>query len=187
MIKSLFLFSFCVCFSTQKVSDLKKENSGNVIDRTLGNVNFPNKGKAILLVESDTVKAVDNSEFNITVELQKSKNWSSEHLLVILLQFFPSIFQLNICRCHGSALAALSRPQLEPRRIYCLLQITTTKHSAFRAISMGCTLSGSSAMRLRLERNYTDGFLQILSIHLNHLLKPYCHPFQFSTSLDFTV
>ena len=147
MIKSLFLFSFCVCFSTQKVSDLKKENSGNVIERTLDNVNFPNK--AILLVESDTVKAVDNSEFNITVELQRSQNWSSEHLLVILLQFFPSIFQLNICRCHGSALAALSRPQLEPKRIYCLLQITTEKHSAFRAISMGCTLSGSSAMRLR--------------------------------------
>lgn len=147
MIKSLVFFSCCVCFSTQKVSDLKKENSGNVIERTLGSdVNIPNK--AILLVESDTVKAVDNSEFNITVELQRSTNLSSEHLLVILLQFFPSIFQLNICRCHGSALAALSRPQLEPRRIYCLLQITTTKHSAFRAISMGCTLSGSTRSTL---------------------------------------
>ena len=170
MIKSLFLFS-CVCFSTQKVSDLKKENSGNVIERTLGDGNFPNK--AILLVESDTVKAVDNSEFNITVELQRSKNWSSEHLLVILLQFFPSIFQLNICRCHGSALAALSRPQLEPRRIYCLLQITTTKHSAFRAISMGCTLSGSFTMRVRWKRNtltvFSKSFQFIWIIDWNHI------------------
>ena len=167
-------------FSTQKVSDLK--NSGNVIERTVDDVNFSEK--AILLVENGTVKAVDNSEFNITVELQRPTNWSSEHLLVILLQFFSSISELNICRCHGSALAALSRPPLEPRRIYCLLQITTRKHSASRAASMGCTSSGKTETKIGSE---VHCFLQILSIHLNHLLKPYCHPFQFSISLDFTV
>ena len=68
------------------MSDLKKEQYGNVIQRTLENVNFPNK--TLLLVESDTVKAVDNAEFNITVELQRPTDWPSEHLLVILLQFF---------------------------------------------------------------------------------------------------
>ena len=59
--------------------------------------------------------------------------------------FFPTlIFQLNICRCHGNALAALSLLQLEPRRSYCLQEITTTKHSASGAVSMGCTSSGSN-------------------------------------------
>ena len=183
MIRSLLIF-IGVSLSTQKVSDLKRENSRNVIERTLDDVNFLEK--TVLLVENGTVKAVDNSEFNITVELQRPTNWSSEHLLVILLQFFSSISELNICRCHGSALAALSRPLLEPRRIYCLLQITTATHSVSRAASMGCTSSGNT--RLRLGMKYTtDCFQQILSIHLNHLLKPYCHPFQFSISLDFTV
>ena len=86
MFKSLMIF-FCVTFSNQKVSDLKKEPFGNVIRKTLDNVDFQNK--TLLLVESDIVKAVDNSEFNITVELQRSTaDWSSEHLLVILLHFF---------------------------------------------------------------------------------------------------
>ena len=146
MIKSLLIF-ICVSLSTQKVSDLK--NSGNVIERTVDDVNFSEK--AILLAENGTVKAVDNSEFNITVELQRPTNWSSEHLLVILLQFFSSISELNICRCHGSALAAMSRPPLEPRRIYCLLQITTRKHSASRAASMGCTSSGNTRLRLGVK------------------------------------
>ena len=86
MFKSLLIF-IGVTFSNQKVSDLKKEAFENVIQKTLDNVDFPNK--TLLLVESDIVKAVDNSEFNITVELQRSTaDWSSEHLLVILLHFF---------------------------------------------------------------------------------------------------
>ena len=84
MFKSLLIF-VCVTFSNQKVSDLKKEPFENVIQKTL--VDFQNK--TLLLVESDIVKAVDNSEFNITVEIQRSTaDWSSEHLLVILLHFF---------------------------------------------------------------------------------------------------
>ena len=87
MIRSLLIF-IGVSLSTQKVSDLKRENSRNVIERTLDDVNFLEK--TVLLVENGTVKAVVNSEFNVTVELQRP-NWSSEHLLVILLQFFSSI------------------------------------------------------------------------------------------------
>ena len=88
MFKSLLIFvCVTVTLSNQKVSNLKKEPFGNVIQKTLDNVDFQNK--TLLLVESDIVKAVDNSEFNITVELQRpTADWSSEHLLVILLHFF---------------------------------------------------------------------------------------------------
>ena len=98
--------------------------------------------------------------------------------------FPPLIFQLNICRCHGSALAALSLLQLEPRRTYCLLQIATTKHSAFRAASMGCTSSGSNLTR-RLERsklfspnpfNSSESFIETIllpSISIFHFFRFY--------------